>query len=182
MWRLSVWICNTPTHTQVRKKKVLITSCSTALRSCPWAGEQRNTGTAAPDSPQMWGSTPVLEPGEHQLHMGCTHTWALAHRQRKEQLLCFPTCTSWVFQCRLVWEVESWLFSHTAPSKVWSTPMHVGQNIFGMRALKCCLSPAAMGWAGFWRRIVSLSSGTPSQGVLNWGSHVSTCTFLWVYT
>lgn len=88
----------------------------------------------------------------------------------------------WAGNFQLVWKAEPWLFCCTAPSKVWSAPIHVSQNIFGMLAIKWCLPPAAMGWVGLWRRIVSLSSDTPSQGALNWGSHVSTCTFSWVYT
>lgn len=130
--------------------------------------------------------TPEMEQMKHHLHMLRMYFWALGQTQRNHKLLHFSIGTARVFHHGLV--TCSWCgershdFCHTAPSKVWSAPIHVNQSIFGMLAVKWCGPAAAAGWAGRWRRIVSLSSGTPSQGALNWGSHVSTCTFTCVYT
>lgn len=173
MWMLTAWICNTPTHVvtythaHIRRRKVLITNCSTGLWSCPWTGKQRNTSTEAP---RQTCAAPREESPLHWSQGSITCTWdALTPGpwvtgRGKSSSCVFPCAQPEFFTAGwwLLAGVESWLFSHTAPSKVWSAPMHISQNIFGMWAVKCCLSPAAVGWAGLWRRMVSLSSGTPS--------------------
>lgn len=194
---LTVWICNTPTHvvtythTHIRRREGVKNKLqhSTVELSLGREAEehwhrspQTHTLHAAPreELPLRWSQWSITCTYRMHLHLG------LGSQAEERAALVFSHVPNLSFPLQasdfqLVWKAESWLFSHIAPSKVWSAPIHISQNIFGMWAVKCCLSPAAMGWAGLWR-IVSLSSGTPSQGVLNWGSHVTTCTFLWAYT
>lgn len=135
MWRLTVRICNTPTYTYIRKRKVSITSCSTALWSCPWAWKQRKPPDTHSTCSPTWGITPALEP------QGITCTWdtltPLAHRQRNKNLLCFPMCTSWVFQCRLV--TSSWCGK-------WSHNCLATQPLPRFGALQCILAKIFLAW------------------------------------